>query len=119
MKRIALAVALTLAVAVGIAAETTPNLIAQDSVGLVVIVKEKYGSYEIDTCTVVMIAGENFVLVHRQGVSSWYPASFHSVDIIARLSERRTSAAAADAKDPIAILPALKDVATTALALDD
>jgi len=61
------------------------QLIAKDSNGLVIEVKEKYGSYFIDTCTVVMNYNDQFVIVHRDGTSSWFPASFHSVKIVKKI----------------------------------
>ena len=93
MKRSALIVTMVLALAAIAAAESGSSLIARDSVGLVVTVKEKYGSYVTDTCTVVMMCNQNFVLVRRKGASSWYPASFHSVEIVKRLSEQASEEA--------------------------
>lgn len=65
-----------------------PQVIAKDSNGVVVQIKEKYGSYTIDTCTVVMLMNNYFVVVHREGESGWYPASFHSVAVMERLKGR-------------------------------
>ena len=64
-----------------------PQVIAADSNGVVVQVKEKYGSYVIDTCTVVMLTEGQFVLVHREGGSGWYPTSFHSVQVLQSLGQ--------------------------------
>lgn len=70
------------------AAVRSQSVIAQDSAGLVVEVKEKYGGILMDTCTVVLIHGGMFVLVKRTGESRWFPTSFHSVRIIKHLKER-------------------------------
>ena len=59
-------------------------VIAQDSVGLVVEVKEKYGGRRIDTCTVVSLYAGQYVLTRRDGRSDWYPTSWHSVRVIGR-----------------------------------
>ncbi|MBD3390496.1 MAG: hypothetical protein GF418_00620, partial [Chitinivibrionales bacterium] len=61
------------------------QVIAQDSEGLIVEVKEKYGGIVVDTCTVVMLHDRQFVVVNREGGSGWFPASFHSVRIVGRL----------------------------------
>jgi hypothetical protein len=66
---------------------TAGELIAKDSIGVVVEVKEKYGTYCLDTCTVLMYHNDNFVLVHRSGASRWFPAAFHSVTVVSALSE--------------------------------
>ena len=70
-----------------LAESTAPQVIAADSNGVVVQVKEKYGSYVIDTCTVVMLMEGQFVLVHREGGSGWYPSSFHSVQVLRSLAK--------------------------------
>ena len=65
--------------------------IAKDKEGLVVKIKEKYGGIFVDTCTVVMHYKGNFVLVRKDGRTSWYPASFHSLKIIKKLSAKKES----------------------------
>ncbi len=72
------------------AKESGATVIAQDSLGMQVIVKEKYGSYVLDTCTVVMLFSNNFVLVHRATPSGWYPTSFHSVRVLRKFSEAQS-----------------------------
>ncbi len=61
------------------------DLVAKDSNGLVVEVKEKYGITIVDTCTVVMNYNGQFVLVRRDGTSAWYPTSFHSIKIVGKV----------------------------------
>ena len=61
------------------------DVIASDSAGLVVMVKEKYGMSLTDTCTVVMLYRGNFVLVRREGGARWFPVSFHSVSVLKHL----------------------------------
>lgn len=80
----ALITILTVAVALA-TAEQAPQVIAKNEHGVVVHVKEKYGTFTTDTCTVVMLINEQFVLVHREGVSSWYPTAFHSVQVMETL----------------------------------
>ena len=58
------------------------EVIAKDSLGMIVEVKEKYGGLLYDTCTVVMYYSGQFVLVKKTGRTGWYPASFHSVRIL-------------------------------------
>jgi hypothetical protein len=60
-------------------------VIAQDSNGLVVDIKADYGHASRDTCTVVVLTQENFVLVHKNGSTAWYPLPFHSVKVIEHL----------------------------------
>ena len=62
------------------------DLVAKDSNGLVVEIKEKYGITVVDTCTVVMNYNGNFVLVRKDGTSSWYPTSFHSIKIVTKVA---------------------------------
>ncbi len=62
------------------------QVIAKDSAGLVVEVKEKYGGRITDTCTVVMLHQNQFVLVKRDGNSAWFPSSFHSVRVLGSLA---------------------------------
>lgn len=63
------------------------QVIAQDTAGLVVEVKEKYGGLLIDTATVLMYHDGQFVLVKRDGLSGWFPASFHSVRVLERIKD--------------------------------
>ncbi len=65
------------------------TVIAKDSNGLIVEIKEKYGGYVIDTCTVVMNYKGKFVLIHKDGTSAWYPASFHSIRIVKKIKNRK------------------------------
>ena len=60
------------------------ELIAKDSAGLIVEVKEKYGGINYDTCTIVMKYDGDFITVHRNGTTSRYPACFHSIKIYKR-----------------------------------
>jgi hypothetical protein len=69
----------------GLQAQT---LVAKDSNGLVVEIKEKYGGWRVDTVTVVMLYKGNFVLVRRDGSTSWLPASFNSINIVKSLRPR-------------------------------
>jgi hypothetical protein len=62
------------------------EVIAQDSNGLVVEVKEKYGGLLLDTATVVMLHQGQFVLVKKEGGTGWYPSSFHSVRVLEKLA---------------------------------
>jgi hypothetical protein len=62
------------------------DTIAQDTVGLVVEVKEKYGALLLDTCNILMLKDNQFVLVKKSLPSAWFPTSFHSVRVVARLS---------------------------------
>lgn len=55
--------------------------------GVIVAIKEKYGGTVYDTCTVVMRMANSFVLVHREGVSGWYPISFHSIRIVGMINQ--------------------------------
>ena len=87
MKRAAIIIALLATAA--LAEGSAPHVIAADSNGVVVQVKEKYGAYTIDTCTVVMLVQGQFVLVHRDRGSGWYPASFHSVQVLQNLSAEK------------------------------
>ena len=72
------------------------QVIAQDSTGLIVEVKEKYGGLIIDTCSVVMLHNNQFVLVKKEGSTGWFPASFHSVRIVERLAVNTRQLVAAD-----------------------
>ena len=96
-----LAVLLTIAAAVA-AEQAVPQVLAKDPAGVVVYVKEKYGTYTVDTCTVLMLAKEQFVLVHREGGSSWYPVAFHSVEVVESLGKAVASAEAADSAARVA-----------------
>ena len=66
--------------------------IAKDSVGLVVMVREKYGPALVDTCTVVTLHENNFVLTHRDGRTGWYPVGNYSVNIIERMGNNEQPA---------------------------
>lgn len=68
-----------------LAASNATQVIAANPAGVVVRVKEKYGLYTTDTCTAVLQVKGNFVLVHKNKASSWYPVSFHSVQIVEKL----------------------------------
>ena len=68
------------------------NLVAKDSNGIVVEIKEKYGVTVLDTATAVIYHEGNFVVIHREGVAAWYPASFHSVRVLERLNEANGTA---------------------------
>ena len=56
---------------------TTPsnggNSLAQDTAGVVVTLKEKYGWTVTDTCTVLMEHEGQYVTVHRDRPSAYYP----------------------------------------------
>ena len=78
-------------------AGTENELIAKDRYGLVVEIKEKYGGAVIDTCTVVMYHGNQFVVVHRSGTTSWYPAEFHSVKVLRYLNKEGTAFSSGEA----------------------
>jgi hypothetical protein len=66
--------------------EAQQAVICQDSAGVIVEIKEKYGSLIVDTCTVVMFHEGQFVLVKRSGATGWFPSAFHSIRIIGRLA---------------------------------
>ena len=66
------------------------SVIAQDTAGLVVEVKEKYGGVLIDTGTVLMYHTGQFVLTKKNGLSDWFPASFHSVRVLEKLTKEVT-----------------------------
>lgn len=89
----------------GAMAEQKPDreVIAMDTVGVVVMVKEQYGASTLDTCTVVMFFRGNFVLVHRATGSSWYPASFNSIQVLAKLSQKPQEHEAATENQPLAV----------------
>lgn len=86
MKRALIIIALMAATL--FAEDNAPQVIAADSNGVVVTVKEKYGFATLDTCTVVMLVKNQFVLVHREGGSSWYPTSFHSVQVLEKVQPK-------------------------------
>ena len=72
-------------------AHTSPlaqEVIAADTLGMVVQIREKYGPTLTDTCTVLMYHAGQFVLVKKDGLSGWFPASFHSVRVMEKLSDR-------------------------------
>lgn len=68
-------------------AEGDNELIAKDSLGLIIEVNEKYGGTFLDTCTAVVYHENEFVIDHYNGVTTWYPASFHTVRVIGRLTD--------------------------------
>ena len=70
-----------------VAAGELNQLVAKDSNGIVIEIKEKYGGTIIDTATAVIYHEGNFVVIHREGVAAWYPSSFHSVRVLERLDE--------------------------------
>jgi len=74
------------------------QLIARDSNGVVVVVKEKYGGATVDTCTVVILHDGKFVLVHRNGTSAWYPTDFHSVKVVRKVVESGKAPANPDSR---------------------
>jgi hypothetical protein len=57
-------------------------LIAKDSNGLVVDIKADFGHVSRETCTVVMLTQENFVLVRKNGTTAWFPLPFNAVKIV-------------------------------------
>jgi hypothetical protein len=61
------------------------EIIAKDSNGLVVDIKADFGRVTRETCTVVVLTQENFVLVGKNGKTAWYPLPFHSVKIVEHL----------------------------------
>lgn len=61
------------------------ELIAKNSAGMVIELKEKYGRVQIDTCTVLMLHAGCFVAVRRDGSSGWYPATNYSAKIIEKI----------------------------------
>jgi len=69
---------------IGIIEASQPVVIAQDSLGLEVQIKEKYGPTIIDSGTVLMLWKNNFILLKRSGVRSWYPVANHSVKVLER-----------------------------------
>ena len=83
MKKLLALIALTLPLNMYAGEEN--QLVARDSNGLIIEVKEKYGGTIIDTCTAVIFHQGNFVVIHREGVSAWFPSAFHSVRVLERL----------------------------------
>jgi predicted ATP-grasp superfamily ATP-dependent carboligase len=79
MKRLVL----VLLVALGASGQ---ELVAKDSNGLIIEIKEKYGGSVYDTCTVVMKMGGNFIVVHKEGIAGYYPESFHSVRVRGKIT---------------------------------
>ncbi len=73
------------AVSVPVSAEES-YVIAQDSLGLIVEVKENDEAL-LDTVTVVMIWQGQYMLVHRSGFSACFPTSFHSCRVIGRIGD--------------------------------
>lgn len=89
--RKATGVALGLMIALSsMASSAGQQVIAQDSAGLVIEVKEKYGALLTDTCTVIMEHDGDYVLVHRDRPSDHFPTCNHSVRIftLARTRDR-------------------------------
>ena len=64
------------------------QVIALDSNGLIVTLKERYGSYTLDTYVAVSLVAGQYVLVKKDERSGWFPASFHSVRVIRKLSDK-------------------------------
>ena len=66
-----------LAICVLLMTMTTPsnggNSLAQDTMGVVVTLKEKYGLIISDTCTVLMEHEGQYVTIHRDRPSGRYP----------------------------------------------
>ena len=60
------------------------DLVARDSNGLVVEIREQYGAVIIDTCTVVMVHDGAFYIVKKSGLTGVYPVARHSVKILQR-----------------------------------
>jgi hypothetical protein len=58
------------------------ELIARDSNGLVVDIKADFGHVSRETCTVVMLMQENFILVRKNGTTAWFPLPFNAVKIV-------------------------------------
>jgi hypothetical protein len=73
---------LVLLVALGASGQ---ELVAKDSNGLIIEIKEKYGGSVFDTCTVVMKMGGNFIVVHKEGIAGYFPESFHSIRVRGKL----------------------------------
>jgi hypothetical protein len=84
------------------------SLVAKDSNGLVIEIKEKYGGFVTDTCTAVMLMNGNFIIVHREGVAGYFPESFHSVRIVGRVENRQTLAGRF--KDEPSVVPEYADL---------
>lgn len=80
---------LILSLSIYIYAIENPNLIARDSGGIIIEIKEKYGSFTTDTCTAVLLFNDNFVVVHKEQLrgSDWYPESFHSIRVLKHLKK--------------------------------
>ncbi len=57
------------------------QLIAKDSNGLIVEIKEKYGNVIYDSCTIIMKHDGDFVVIHRDGTVGRYPETFHSLRV--------------------------------------
>jgi hypothetical protein len=81
--------ALMLAVAVVLTAASVGWgwLIAADSSGIAVELREKYGPVVYDTGTVIMIYDNCFVITHRDGLTAWYPVGNYAVSKITKIKE--------------------------------
>jgi hypothetical protein len=60
------------------------ELIAKDSCGIIVELREKYGPAIIDTGTMIMTYNNFFVIVHRDFPSTFYPIANYSVSKITK-----------------------------------
>ena len=58
------------------------DVIATDTSGLIVTMKEKYGGWIIDSsCTAVVVFNRMFILVHKDKSSSWFSVDNYSIQI--------------------------------------
>ena len=51
------------------------SIVAMDSAGLVVTLKERYGALYVDSCTVVSMMSNTFILTKKNRPSTIYPMS--------------------------------------------
>ena len=65
-----------------------PQVIAADSAGLVVTLKEKYGGYRTDTATVVTVRDGEIWLTHKSCPTTVYSLTNWAVITIMRLNGR-------------------------------
>jgi len=63
------------------------EVIAKDSLGLEVVLKEKYGDYVTDTATVVFAKTGCFVLAHKDRFASWFPMVNWGLVYVSRLTK--------------------------------
>lgn len=61
--------------------------IAQDSCGIIVEFREKYGPVVHDTGTVVMVRDNCWVITHRDGCTTWYPIVNYAISRITKLKQ--------------------------------